>query len=286
MPTARSIAPTGSASKPSVNLFNRDRPATATVQGHFRLTGEDTDNDVRHIILDLGDQVFPVIEGQSVGIVPPGTREDGRPHNMRLYSVASPRDGERANTNNLALTVKREDKGLCSNYVCDLARGDTVELTGPFGATFLMPDDPQADIIMICTGTGSAPFRAFTMRRQRSSPNSPGHLWLYFGARTPDTLPYFGPLKRVPTDLMTQHLVYSRLPDQPKTYVQDQLKLDAAALAPYLGREHTYIYVCGLKGMEEGVEEALAEICKTAGLDWPAERARMREEGRLHIETY
>ena len=179
----RSVAPV-SASKPSINLFNRGRPAVATVHGNFRLTSEGTDSDVRHIILDLGDQVFPVLEGQSVGVVPPGARKDGRPHDIRLYSVASPRDGERANTNNLALTIKREEHGVCSNYMCDLGKGDKVELTGPFGATFLMPDDPQANILMICTGTGSAPFRAFTMRRQRTSPTADGHLLLYFGART------------------------------------------------------------------------------------------------------
>ncbi len=38
--------------------------------------------------------------------------------------------------------------------------------------------------------------------------------------------------------------------------------------------------------MEEGVEESLAEICATAGLDWETQRALMRQEGRLHIETY
>ena len=281
----RSVAP-ASASKPSVNVFSRARPATAIVQGNFRLTGEDTDSDVRHIILDLGEQVFPVLEGQSVGIIPPGTGDNGKPHNVRLYSVASPRDGERANTNNLALTVKREEHGLCSNYVCDLKRGDKVQLTGPFGATFLMPDDPSANIVMICTGTGSAPFRAFTMRRQRSSPNGDGHLFLYFGARTPDTLPYFGPLKRVPEGLMTQRLVYSRLPDQPKTYVQDQLKKDAGLLRPCLGEDTTHIFVCGLKGMEDGVEAALDEVCAGAGIEWSQLRQRMREEGRFHIETY
>jgi hypothetical protein len=38
---------------------------------------------------------FPVLEGQTIGIVPPGTDSQGRPHFVRLYSVASPRDGER-----------------------------------------------------------------------------------------------------------------------------------------------------------------------------------------------
>ena len=70
-------------------------PATATVQGNYRLTAELADSDVRHIILDLGGQVFPILEGQSVGVIPPGLDSAGRPHRMRLYSVASPRDGER-----------------------------------------------------------------------------------------------------------------------------------------------------------------------------------------------
>jgi benzoyl-CoA 2,3-dioxygenase component A len=101
-----------SASKPSVNLYNKANPAVATVQGNYRLTSEDADSDVRHLILDLGATSFPVLEGQSVGLTPPGMDENGRPHRMRLYSVSSPRDGERPNTNNLSLTVKREPQGL------------------------------------------------------------------------------------------------------------------------------------------------------------------------------
>ena len=86
--------------------------------------------------------MFPVLEGQSIGVIPPGTDADGKPYQARLYSVSSARDGERPNTNNLALTVKRETDGVCSNYLCDLERGAEVEITGPFGGTFLMPDDP------------------------------------------------------------------------------------------------------------------------------------------------
>ncbi len=281
----RSVAP-ASASKPTVNLFTRAKPAMARVQGNFRLTDASADSDVRHIILDFADTHFPVLEGQSVGIVPPGEDANGRPHQMRLYSVASPRDGERPNTNNLALTVKREPDGLCSNYLCDLKKGDTVAVTGPFGATFLMPDDPTATLIMICTGTGSAPFRGFTMHRQRSAPKADGHLHLYFGARTPEELPYFGPLKRVPESLLSQRLVFSRVPDQPKRYVQDQLRDDREILTPLITAPKTHVYVCGLKGMEDGVEAALAEIAAAAGVAWPDLKARMRDEGRLHIETY
>lgn len=183
----KSVAP-ATAAKPSVNLYNRDKPAIATVSGNYRLTHEESDVDVHHLILDFGDTPFPVLEGQSIGIVPPGVDSEGKPHRVRLYSIASPRHGEKPNTNNLALTVKREPQGVCSNFVCDLKKGDKVQVTGPFGATFLMPNDPAANIVMICTGTGSAPFRAFTEWRRRSMPNATGRMLLFFGARRPQDL--------------------------------------------------------------------------------------------------
>jgi benzoyl-CoA 2,3-dioxygenase component A len=293
--TGGQVRPPASAAQPMINLHDRRNPARATVTGNFRLTAADASADVRHIILDFGSSHFPVLEGQSIGIIPRGLDSNGRPHAMRLYSIASPRDGERPNTNNLALTVKRVAEpradgsvhhGVASNYLCDLARGDTVEVAGPFGSTFLMPDDPGADLIMICTGTGSAPFRGFTERRRRSMPNAPGRLYLFFGARSAAELPYFGPLKKVPARLLDQELVFSRLPDAPKEYVQDRMRKRADDIGNLLHRDTTHVYVCGLRGMEAGVEASFADICAGRGLDWTALRAKMRETGRYHVETY
>lgn len=281
----KSVAP-ASASKPSVNLYNRAKPAIATVVGNFRLTAADAENDVRHVILDFGDTPFPILEGQSLGIVPPGLDAEGKPHRVRLYSVASARDGEKRNSNNLSLTVKREPHGVCSNYVCDLKRGDKVEVAGPFGATFLMPNDPSANIIMICTGTGAAPFRGFTERRRRHMPDAPGRMVIFFGARRPEELPYFGPLQKVPDQLLLKHFAYSRVPGQPKTYVQHRMREQAAEVASFLASDKTHVFICGLKGMEAGVEESFAEICAGAGLDWPKLRTEMRAVGRYHVETY
>src|SRR5690606_41256281 len=89
-----------------------------------------------------------------------------------LDSIASQRDGERPNYNNLSLTVKRVTsdydgkpvRGVASNYLCDVQKGDKVKVIGPFGNTFLMPNLPHSNLIMICTGTGSAPLRALTGR--------------------------------------------------------------------------------------------------------------------------
>jgi benzoyl-CoA 2,3-dioxygenase component A len=280
------VSAPASAAKPRINLFNRANPAVATITGNKRLTAAHTESDTRHIILDFGTVAFPVLEGQSIGVIPPGTDAAGRPHAMRLYSIASPRDGERPNTNNLSLTVKRVAGGVASNWLCDLPLGETVKIIGPFGATFLMPDDPDADILMICTGTGAAPFRGFTEHRRRTAPHARGELHLYFGARTPEELPYFGPLQRLPKTLLRQQLVYSRLPDAPKEYVQDRMRANATEIASLLARPNLHIYMCGLKGLEVGAEAAFAEIAAGHGLDWSTLRDQLRQTGRYHVETY
>jgi benzoyl-CoA 2,3-dioxygenase component A len=278
----KAVAPK-SAAKPTINLYNLGKPAVAKVTGNFRLT-KDAGHDVRHIILDFGAQPFPYLEGQSIGIIPPGVDENGNPHLPRLYSISSPRDGERAGYNNVSLTIKREDNGLCSNYVCDLNVGDEVRVTGPFGSTFLLPDDPDARLLMICTGTGSAPMRSFTMRRQRTLAAKSGGMVMFFGARTADSLPYFGPLKKVPSEILEQHLVFSREGD--KEYVQDRMMKDEDCVAELLSDPHTHVYICGLRGMEEGVEKAFTNIAESIGQQWVALRDMMREEGRYHVETY
>ena len=155
-----------------------------------------------------------------------------------------------------------------------------------FGATFLMPDDPAANIIMICTGTGSAPFRGFTERRRRAMPDAPGRLLLFFGARRPEELPYFGPLQKVPEKLLGKYFCYSRVPDQPRVYVQDRIRSEMAQIAALLRDDKTHVYICGLKGMESGVDEAFADACRAASIDWSALKPVLRDGGRYHVETY
>jgi benzoyl-CoA 2,3-dioxygenase component A len=299
-----STVPPWSAAHAYTNLYGpkaSQKTVTATVTGNVRVTevGKTAggDYDTHHIVLDFGQMPFPALEGQSIGIVPPGLDERGKPHHARQYSIASPRNGERAGYNNLSLTVKRvlQDhhgkavRGVGSNYMCDLQVGDKVEVIGPFGASFLMPNHPKSSIVMICTGTGSAPMRAMTewRRRQRASGKfEGGKLMLFFGARTQEELPYFGPLQNLPKDFIDINFTFSRTPGAPKRYVQDALRERAADLAQLLQDPNAYFYVCGLKAMEEGVVLALRDVAQAAGLNWDTVGGALKREGRLHLETY
>jgi len=292
--------PPWSAAHAFTNLYGPKAPEktiTATVSGNVRVTEVGTQYDTHHIVLDFGRSPFPVLEGQSIGIIPPGVDDAGRAHHARQYSVASPRNGERPGYNNLSLTIKRvlEDyqgnpvRGVASNFMCDLKVGDKVEVIGPFGASFLMPNHPRSNIVMICTGTGSAPMRAMTEWRRRlraSGKFEGGKLMLFFGARTQQELPYFGPLQGLPHDFIDIHFAFSRTPGKPKRYVQDLMRERSADLAMLLQDPDTCFYVCGLKAMEDGVVLALRDIAQSAGLDWDNVGATLKREGRLHLETY
>jgi len=109
---------------------------------------------------------------------------------------------------------------------------------------------------------------------------------LFFGARTHEELPFFGRLHNVPKDFMDVNLAFSRIPGQPKRYVQDLMRERAADLAALLADEDSYFYVCGLKAMEDGVVLALQEIAEGAGLNWANLAATLKRDGRLHLETY
>jgi benzoyl-CoA 2,3-dioxygenase component A len=292
-----STLPPWSAAHAYTNLYGPKTPTQATVVGNFKVNEAGTSNETHHIVIDFGSMPFPVLEGQSVAIVPPGVDASGKPHHARQYSIASPRNGERAGYNNVSLTVKRvvEDhdgkpvKGVCSNYLCDVKVGDTVQVIGPFGSSFLMPNHPKSNIVMICTGTGSAPMRGMTEWRRRLRQTGKfegGKLMLFFGARTQEELPYFGPLQKLPKDFIDISFAFSRTPGQPKRYVQDAMRERAADLVALLKDPNTYFYVCGLKSMEEGVVLALHDVATHAGLNWDQLGATLKKEGRLHLETY
>ena len=64
------------------------------------------------------------------------------------------------------------------------------------------------------------------------------------------------------------------------------MRAEAESVGGLLQSSNTHIFICGLKGMEAGVDEALADICRAQGQEWTSLKPEMRAQGRFHVETY
>lgn len=283
-----------SASRPDTFRYTQQKPVTARIKSNRRVTSADSDTDIHHVVLDFSDTDFTWLEGQNVGVLPPGASDDGHAHHMRAYSIASDRDGDTPGSREMALTIKRvidewDGKpyyGVASNFMCDLKPGDSVRCVGPIGARFLMPQDPAVRIMMICTGTGIAPMRSFIQRQLRIDPAPKNPLQLFYGGRTHDDMAYCNELIALPGTLLNTHVALSRSPSAPKQYVQDLLLEQAELVGDFLRDPESTIFICGLISMEQGVMAALGHVAEQCAMDWAQLRHDLLHDGRLQIETY
>ena len=249
---------------------------------------------VRHVEIDLAGTPLEgnFLAGQSFGIIPPGVDAHGRPHKVRLYSIASPTWGEDGHGRIMATTPKRliaerapqgpkDDPGdhglflgVCSNYLCDLRPGEPIQLSGPAGKRFLLPTDvEQHDYLFLATGTGIAPFRGFIKELFEGPPEgSPAAgswrpctrtVHLVMGAPYTTDLLYDGLF----TDLASRHSSFHYHPVISRErradggrgeYVHQFIERRLDLFAPLLAKPTTLIYICGLAGMQTGLFHLLA----------------------------
>lgn len=281
------------------NLYKLSSPGVARLKSNVRLTPDDVD-DVRHIDIDLGGLNYRYLEGQSLGVLAPGTDEKGKPHKLRLYSIASTRLGDDRQGNSAALCVKRvvyndpetgeTRRGVASNFLCDLQPGDTVRVTGPAGKAFLLPPNPSSNLIMVATGTGIAPFRGFLKQIFEERNDWTGKVYLFFGVRTQRESLYQEELEQLAARTGYRLvLAFSREQKNPeggRMYVQHRIAELAPEIWPLLSEESTFTYICGLKGMEAGIDAVLGEVASAHGKDWEQVRDVLADEGRYLVETY
>jgi ferredoxin--NADP+ reductase len=281
------------------NIYKPTSPLACTVLGNKRLTHAQSPNEVRHIVLNLAGSHFKYVEGQSLGIIPPGLDAQGKPNKLRLYSIASASIGDDGQNNTVSLCVKRAmgvdasgevHPGICSSYLCDLSVGNTVQVTGPVGKSFLMPQDPTANLIMVATGTGVAPFRAFMKKRDKQA-GLLGKSLLYFGAQTQQDDLYPDEFATYATTLanfkrITAFSRETKTTDGQRMYVQHRIQETADELIPLLQQPNTYLFLCGLKGMETGIIEGLSQAAKTCGIEWQNLYEALKSSKRWHVEVY
>ncbi len=293
-----------------VNIYRPKAPLIGKCVENYPLVGEGGNGIVQHLTFDVSNSDMRYLEGQSIGIIPEGTDENGKPHKLRLYSIASTRHGDKLDDNTVSLCVRQLEyqhpetgetvKGVCSTYLCNLPVGSGVKITGPVGKEMLLPNDEDANIIMMATGTGIAPFRAYLWRmfkdeeRQRNPEydNFKGFSWLIFGIpKTPNIL-YKEELEtlqqRYPDNFRLTYAISreQKNKDGGRMYIQHRVAEHAEELWTLIKDEKTHTYICGLKGMEDGIDEALAAEAAKEGVDWKEYQRAMKKAHRWHVETY
>ena len=256
-----------------LNIYTPKDPVEVPIVENRICSKEASPNFVRHVTFDISgtDLEGRVRVGQSIGILPPGENEKGRPYKLRLYSVSSPSSGEQGESKLISTTVKRTIEeldnnklylGVCSNYLADLKPGDTVKMTGPSGRRFLLPENANDfNYLFFATGTGIAPYRGMIMELMEGGIEN--EVLLVFGCpyRTDLLYPdYFEPLDKARENF--HYLPYISREDRrangSKRYVQTCLEDDSDITDPILEKENTLLYICGLKGMESGIYRTLA----------------------------
>jgi ferredoxin--NADP+ reductase len=288
-----------------VNIYRPNNPLVAKCILNDVIVRPGAPGDTRHLKFDISGSDLRYLEGQSIGVIPPGTDKNGKPHKLRLYSIASTRHGDNYDDKTISLSVKRLEYkhpetgetvyGVCSNFLCDLKPGDELKLTGPVGKEMLLPDDPEATIIMIATGTGIAPFRAYLWRMFKevhADYKFKGLAWLFFGVPTDSALLYKADLEW----LAYKHkknfrydVAISReqtTADGKKMYIQNRMAEYADELWSLMQKPNTHTYMCGLRGMEDGIAEFMVSTAEKNGSNWKEFERQMKSEGRWHVETY
>ena len=291
-----------------VNLYKPKDPFIGTVTENYSLLAEGAIGRVNHITFDLsgGDPQLHYVEGQSIGIIPDGEDANGKPHKLRLYSIASTRHGDDMADHTVSLCVRQLQyekdgetiNGVCSTFLCDIEPGAKVKITGPVGKEMLLPDDEEANVIMLATGTGIAPMRTYLRRmfepseRDTNGWHFKGKAWLFMGAPTTANLLYdadFEHYQREFPDNFRYTKAISREQQNAKggrMYIQDRVSENAEEIFAWIENPKTHVYMCGLRGMEPGIDEAMTAAAAAKGLDWSELRPQLKKAERWHVETY
>lgn len=266
----------------------------AVIKDSRRITPEDSD-EVRHIRLQVKDPAFRYLEGQSIGVVIPGPHPYGNPYHLRRYSIANAREVPLEEGVELELLVRRcfyidevsgeRYAGIASNHLCDAQPGDQLQITGPYVSPFKIPQDPNSNLLMISTGTGVAPFRAFLQSIYERRGHWNGQVWLFYGARTgletlyrndrtADLSHYYDEK----TFRAFQALIPRRTTGE-EVSLEQTLAERVDEVWGLLQQPNTFVFLAGLERMALVLDRTLARAAGSESA-WLGLKVRLKAEGR------
>ena len=173
-----------------------------------------------------------------------------------------------------------------------------MKITGPVGKEMLLPDDEDANIIMLATGTGIAPMRTYLRRmfepreQEANGWKFRGKAWLFMGAPTTANLLYDEDFLHYDKDYPYNFRYTTAISREQQNakggrmYIQVRVLEHAEEIFAMIEDPKTHVYMCGLRGMEPGIAEAMTAAAAAKGLDWAELRPQLKKADRWHVETY
>ncbi len=278
----------------NLNDYDISNTWEATVRSSERITPDSTD-EVRNMVLSIDRPGFEYTVGQSVGVLIPGPHEFGNKEHLRLYSIAGGRPHPGEAGVDIELCVRRcfyidevsgeRYPGVASNRLCDAAAGQRFTLTGPYGSHFRIPMDNRSNLVMLGTGTGIAPFRAFLQQIYQRQSNWKGLVRLYYGAKSGMEMLYRNERN---DDLANYYdeATFKAVEGLSKRPWMDEgnaiertVEKNAEEIWALMQDDNTYVYIAGLEKTGTVLDRKMAEV---AGSEtrWRLVRQIMQEQNR------
>lgn len=239
---------------------------------------------------------LPLMRGRQFSIASGGDLKqdtEGRTRVQLLVAIADPPS---------PIIKWRRRYGVCTRYMLTLKPGQRINIGMQQGYLDVSPSELEAPVIMVGPGTGVAPMRAMAHQRyawaRELNAKATGKCLegdiLIFGCRGTETDYFFRDewetLAR--TEGLESHTAFSRDKNEPRTYVQDQIRKHAQAVYRAMYELGGRIYVCGSSGnMPKGVREAFLDVLVEQDTSMSKEEAEvyldnMEKAGRYKQETW
>ena len=271
----------------------------AVIRGSRRISPDGMD-EVRAIDLRIDDPAFRFQVGHSIGVLISGPHAFGsRPHH-RYYSIANANGEANSDEVDIQIIVRRcsyiddvsgeEYPGIASHYLCDAKPGDPITLTGPYKSVFQVPSDKSSNLLMIGTGTGIAPFRAFTQHIHNTHGGWDGKVRLFYGDRNGLDLLYLNDVDKDLGNYYQEETFKAFQSVSDKYLMNDQEALEltledhAKEAWEMLQDPKTYVFLAGTYKAEDAFEKVIGE---QAGSEeqWATFKQKLIDEGRYNVDA-
>lgn len=272
----------------------------ALIQASQRITPESTD-EVRQIVLHINTPAYYFLEGQNIGVLTPGPHPYGNKTHHRYYTIANATKSADGEGVDLELLVRRcsyidevsgeEYPGEASNYLCNAQPGDKISITGPYRSPFLIPADKTSNLLMLGTGTGIAPFRAFLRRVYQEHAQWDGKVRLFYGARTGADMLYMNEVNQdlahyydQSTFQAIQSLSKGVLKDESDA-LQSGIEANAGEIWSLLQDPKTHVYLAGMKKIADAFDVSMSKLAGSEE-QWQTIKQGLIDDKRWSELTY